>query len=259
MIKPYFSTKFGSLYLGKWHDLREVVAEKSVDMVLTDPPYNISKKNANIDRSKAASPVMRRESPLKFDFGDWDNMERVEFLEYTQQWLSFCISTTKERATIGSFFNKEDISFLGWEAHKFGVRTRTIISWHKNNPTPSFRQVNYLSACEFIWLGSRAAWKFNFSKQKEMHNFYSTSNASAYGKTGHPTEKPEELLSWLIRNHTDKGDLVFDPFGGSGTTAAVCEQLGRKWVLFEMNKEYCDMAAKRIGRESKQGKLELGK
>lgn len=127
----------------------------SVDAILTDPPYNISKENDNRDRSKLNSPIMRRESPLRYDFGEWDNMSREDFLEFTKQWLKECCRVLKDGGVIISFFNKEDISFLGWTAKEWNIRTRTIFTWCKSNPVPSFRKVNYLSATEFVWIGSK--------------------------------------------------------------------------------------------------------
>lgn len=63
------------------------IPDASVDLILTDPPYNISKLNDNRDRSKLNSPIMRRESPLRYDFGEWDNKTREEFMEFTKEWV----------------------------------------------------------------------------------------------------------------------------------------------------------------------------
>ena len=131
MIKPYYQDDWVTIYNG---DCLEVMEElPKVDLVLTDPPYNISKENDNRDRSKLNSPSMRRSNPLKYDFGEWDNLDRKSFLEFTNNWLEQCCEILKYGGTIISFFNKEDISYLGWQAKKFDIRTRTIISWHKTN------------------------------------------------------------------------------------------------------------------------------
>jgi len=223
------------------------MADESVDLIMTDPPYNISKLNDKRDRSKLNSPIMRRKKDLNYDFGEWDNMERQEFLDFTKEWLKECCRVLKKDGTIISFYNKEDISYLGWTAKEYGVRTRTIISWHKTNPVPSFRKVNYLSACEFIWIGSKGSFKtFNFKRQCEMHNFYETGNKSGYGLTEHPTEKPLDLIEHLMSIHSNKGDLILDCFMGSGTVAEACVKNKRNFIGFEINKEYCEMAEKRI-------------
>ncbi len=224
------------------------IPSNSVDCILTDPPYNISKLNDQRDRSKLNSPIMRRKKSLNYDFGGWDNMERKEFLEFTDKWLIECCRVLKDGGTFISFFNKEDVSYLGWQTKPLGIRTRTIISWHKTNPVPSFRKVNYLSACEFIWIGSKGdkSWTFNFGLQKEMHNFFETPNSSSYGKTKHPTEKPERLIEWLIKTHTNESDVVLDPFIGSGTTAIACINLKRNWIGIEKDEHYYEIARQRI-------------
>jgi site-specific DNA-methyltransferase (adenine-specific) len=236
------------LRLGDCLEIMKDMPDKSVDLVLTDPPYNISKLNDNRDRSKLNSPIMRRESPLKYDFGDWDNMGRVEFLEFTGKWLKECCRVLKDGGTIISFFNKEDISLLGWEGKKDGIRTRTIFTWCKTNPVPSFRKVNYLSATEFVWIGSKGekSWVCNFKMQKEMKNYFVTSNKSAYGKTSHPTEKPESLMRHFIEIHSSDNDTVLDCFMGSGTTAIACKELGRNFIGIEIDEKYFEIAKKRI-------------
>jgi len=223
------------------------IKDESVDLVIVDPPYNVSKENDQRDRTKMNSPIMRRKKAINYDFGEWDNMERQEFLDFTKEWLKECCRVLKKDGTIISFYNKEDISYLGWTAKEYGVRTRTIVSWHKTNPVPSFRKVNYLSSCEFIWIGSKGAYKtFNFKMQKEMHNFYETGNSSGYGESSHPTEKPLELIEHFIEIHTNKDDIVLDCFMGSGTTAVSCQRLKRNYIGFEISKEYCDIAKERL-------------
>jgi site-specific DNA-methyltransferase (adenine-specific) len=229
-------------------EILQQIADKSVDLVLTDPPYNISKENDNRDRSRLNSPIMRRSSPLKYDFGEWDNRNREEFMFFTSGWLKECCRVLKNGGTMISFFNKEDVSFLGWEAKKHGVRTRTIFTWVKTNPVPSFRKVNFLSATEFLWIGSKGDknWTFNFSQQKEMMNYYITANSSAYGETEHPTEKPLSLVSHLIQTCSNTGDLILDPFTGSGTTCVAAKNLGRRYIGIEKEEKYYNIAVDRI-------------
>ena len=238
-------------------ELMKELQDESIDCIITDPPYNISKENDNRDRSKADSPVMRRKSPLRFDFGEWDNKTREDFLQFTTNWLKECCRVLKDGGAIISFFNKEDISYLGWVGKKEGIRTRLIFTWCKSNPVPSFRKVNYLSATEYIWIGNKGtkAWTFNFKMQKEMKNYMITSNSSAYKKTGHPTEKPEELIKHFIEIHTNKGDVILDPFMGSGTTGVACQELQRNFIGFELDDKYFAIAKKRIEEASNQGRL----
>ena len=228
-----------------------------VDIIITDPPYNISQKGKILRRENFDSPLIRRSKALNYDFGAWDIKERGEFLRWTNSWLKECCRVLRDGGAILSFFSKEDISYLGWCAKKYGVRTRTIIAWHKTNPVPSFLKVNYLSSCEFIWVGSKGekAWTFNFGRQKDMHNFFETQNSSGYGETEHPTEKPINLLKELVKIHSNEGDTVADFFMGSGTTGVAAVQMGRKFTGVELDKDYFDAACKRIEDAQRQGKL----
>ena len=219
-----------------------------VDLILTDPPYNISKLNDNRDRSNMDSPIMRRKKPINYDFGAWDNMERQEFLDFTNDWFNLCVQLLKEGGALISFFSKEDVNFLGWIGKEYGMRTRTVFTWHKTNPVPSFRKVNYLSSCEYAWVGSKGekGWTFNFKQQKEMHNFFETPNKSSYGVTKHPTEKPLSMMEHLIEIHSNPNDLVLDCFMGSGTTGVACQELNRDFIGIEKVEEYYDIAKERI-------------
>lgn len=228
-----------------------------VDLIFTDPPYNVSKLNDNRDRSKMDSPIMRRKKPLNYDFGDWDNMERQEFLDFTKEWYSLCVDLLREGGTFISFFSKEDVNYLGWMGKDMGVRYRNTFTWHKTNPVPSFRKVNYLSSCEYIYMGSKgeSAWTFNFKQQKEMHNFFETPNKSSWGVTKHPTEKPVTLIKHLLEIHSNPYDTVLDCFMGSGTVGVGCVELGRNFIGIEMSDEYFSMASERINDAQKQQKL----
>lgn len=238
-------------------DLLDEVEDNSVDMILTDPPYNISQEGNNLSRSTLDSNLLRRESPIVLDFGEWDRMDDKEFLQFTDEWFSKCCKKLKDGGAFVSFYNKENISWFHWNCQKNGLRTRTIFSWHKTNPAPSFRQVNYLSACEFVWIGSKGdgKWKFNFGYQKDMHNFMETPNASSYGVTDHPTEKPLQLINHFLKIHTNEGDTVLDPFMGSGTTGVGCQQLGRNFIGIEKDEHYFNIAKQRIENEGKKEDL----
>ena len=244
--------EINKIHQGDCLEVMKNIEDNSINMILVDPPYNISQKNDNRDRTKCFSPVMRRTSKITYDFGEWDNKDREEFLKFTSEWLKECCRVLKDGGTIISFFNKEDISYLGWEAKKYDIRTRVIFTWHKSNPVPQFRKVNYLSATEFIWIGSKGkkAWTFNFKQQKEMHNYVITANGSSYKETKHPTEKPLSLIKHWIEIHSNAGDTILDCFVGSGTTALACKQLGRNFIGIEAIKEYVDMANLRLSQES---------
>mgnify|MGYP000565403589 CR=1 FL=1 len=92
----------------------------------------------------------------------------------------------------------------------------------------------------------------NFQYQKEMKNYYSTANKSIYGQTDHPTEKPVELFEKLVKVNSHEGDIVLDPFMGSGTTAVAALKQNRKFIGFEKDIDYYNISLKRIGKFDKK-------
>ena len=238
------------IYCGDCLEILPLLEDKSIDLCLTDPPYGISNKvyrEYGVDRSKFRSKIMRRKKAINFHFGEWDVWKtKEEFLEYTKKWLLGAIGVLKQNGTIISFFNKEDISYLNWEAYKQGIKTRTIFTWHKTNPVPSFRKVNYLSACEFIWIGSKGKMTFNFGYQKDMHNFFECPQCQGNDRTEHPTQKPLPLIKHFLEIHSKKSDLILDPFLGSGTTLVACKELGRCGIGIEISEEYSKVAVNRL-------------
>ena len=154
----------------------------------------------------------------------------------------------KSGAWLYIFFVKQKTGLFDlWLAPKYGVKARTIYVWVKTNPVPSFRKVNWNSGTEHIWVGTKGESRLkNFKDQKYMSNYFIYPNASAWKKTSHPTEKPEELIEHLIEVNTNKGELVLDPFTGSGTIPAVCKKLKRNFIAIEISKEYCEIARQRL-------------
>jgi len=228
--------------------------DNSVDLVLTDPPYNVSVDERSISRKNMSSGMMRRAKDINFDFGDWDIFEDDnDFLKFTEQWFSEVVRVMREGAWIYTFFDKQKTGYFDlYLAPKYEIKPRLIFIWLKSNPVPSFRKTNWLSATEHCWVGSKGKSKIkNFKYQKEMLNYFKTANKSIYGETEHPTEKPLSLISKLIEVNSNEGDVVLDPFIGSGTTALACLKNDRKFIGFERDENYYKMSLKRIGKFDK--------
>jgi DNA modification methylase len=230
-------------------EILKEIPNESVDLVITDPPYAISQRGKEISRKSLSSKSWKRDTSIKLDFGKWDNFETEEdFFEFTESWFKECVRVLKPKGWIYIFFDKQKIGYFDLLlAPKYNIKSRTIFAWLKTNPTPSFRKVNWLSASEFIWVGSKGKSKLkNFLAQKEMFNYMLTPNKSAYGKTEHPTEKPLSLIEKFILTSSNEDDIVLDPFLGSGTTAVACKKLGRKFIGIEKEQKYVDIANKRL-------------
>ena len=249
-----------TLYHGNALKILPTLPSESVDLVLTDPPYNVS--NGTVINRSYKHYVWRRPSSIKFDFGDWDKYEDAEFYDFTRAWFEEVSRILKDGGWFATFFSKERV---GWFVDPifgmfkdYGFKVRTVITWHKTNPTPSFRKVNFISSTEFIVVGSKGSSKIpNFLMQKEMHNFFETTNSSTYGETKHPTEKPLSLITWLMHILSKEGDTVLDPFLGSGTTMLAGLRLGRNVIGIEKESEYIKIIKDRLNWGSSLGDVEF--
>jgi len=225
------------------------IPDETADCLITDPPYKISIKGNKIIRTYKHYNWKRR-SDIGLDFGEWDRFwkDEKDYYLWTEEWFKECVRILKSGAWLYIFFDKQKTGLFDlWLAPKYGVKARTIYVWVKTNPVPSFRKVNWNSGTEHIWVGTKGESRLkNFKDQKYMSNYFIYPNASAWKKTSHPTEKPEELIEHLIEVNTNKGELVLDPFTGSGTIPAVCKKLKRDFIAIEISKEYCEIARQRL-------------
>lgn len=250
-----------SVIKGDCLEVLRTLADGSVDMVCTDPPFNISQSGVSLDRSQFKNKKMNRKAKVTLDYGEWDRKERSDFIDFTREWYGECARVLRDGGAFVSFFSKQDISLLAWIGEEYGIRFRTFFSWVKTNPMPSIYRRNYLSAVETAFIGSKGdkGWVFNFTTQQEMHNVYTTPNKSVYGETEHPCEKPLNLMRHFIKVHTNEGMTVLDPFMGSGTTGVAAVGLGRDFIGIEADEKWYSVACRRIEAErEKPRQLELG-
>jgi len=249
MIKPYYEEPNITIYCGDCLEVMKEIPDKSIDLVLTDPPYNISKEGNKIQRTYVHYNWKRR-SDIGLDFGKWDRnwKDDKEYFDWIALWFAECCRAMMEGAWIYIFFDKQKTGLFDLMlAPSLGIKSRCIYVWVKTNPVPSFRKVNWNSGTEHIWVGSKGKSKLkNFKLQKYMSNYFLSPTASAYKETKHPTEKPKKLLKHLIEVNTNQNNMVLDPFIGSGTTLVACKELCRKAIGIEISQEYCDIAIKRL-------------
>jgi site-specific DNA-methyltransferase (adenine-specific) len=224
MATPYYDQDGIVIYHGDYADV--VASIGRVDHVITDPPYNT--RAANIDLANRA--------PMRRDFGDWDAAwSPAPFLERVG-------AMVRPGGTLIAFTSDLLLSDFRESAR---WKARGTIVWIKSNPAPHPRP-QYVQATELIvWLtktGAAAVW--NGSGYTPNTLYY---NACAGAeRTEHPNQKPEALLIELITRHTNPGDLIFDPFMGSGTTLAAAKRIGRRAIGIDINERYCEIAATRL-------------
>ena len=212
--------------------------DNSIDLVVTDPPYNIASNN----RSTMIKGVPM--STMKV-WGQWDCFHPFDYDVFIMQVISECYRVLKEGGALYMFTSREHNGYFIRQAVARGFTYRNQLVMVKKNPVPSLSKKNWRSAFDLCFYVSKGKPKtFNFVTQKECKNFYLYANT--HRQTRHPTEKPLDFIKLLVAVGSSKGELVLDPFMGSGTTAVACQQLDRKFIGFENCREYITMARKRL-------------
>lgn len=215
--------------------VKELIAQNiKVDAVITDPPYNISKNNNFSTMNNPRKGV---------DFGAWDNNFDV------RAWISDYMKVIKDDGCMIIFCSYLYISFLIEELKKNDIDVKDVLVWKKSNPMPRNIHRRYVQDMEFaIWgVKKNAKWTFNKPENKPyLRSIFETSTVSGKERTNHPTQKSLELMKQMIRIHTNPGDVILDPFMGSGTTGVAALMENRKFVGIEVNPDYFELSLKRI-------------
>jgi modification methylase len=227
--------------------------EKSVDLVFADPPYNLQL------RQELWRPNMTRVDGVD---DDWDRFGGFqEYDAFTRCWLSACRRVLKDTGTLWVIGTYHNIYRIGAILQDLGYWILNDIVWIKTNPMPNFRGVRFTNAHEtLLWACKQpgAKYTFNHHAMKALNDDLQMRSdwlipicsgperVKVGGKKAHSTQKPEALLYRLLLASSNSGDVVLDPFFGSGTTGAVAKKLGRHWIGIEKDLEYVRMAGERI-------------
>jgi site-specific DNA-methyltransferase (adenine-specific) len=221
--------------LGDCFDILEKIDSNSIDLILTDPPYNISRES-NFKKNSEN----KKFNNISIDFGDWDqkeiNLDKI-FFESKR--------ILKKGGTIIIFYDVWKSLNIKFYAEKYGFKQSRICQWVKTNPVPINSKKNYLSnAIEFFFTFVKSGSPtFNSEYDRGIYNF-----PICHGneRTNHPTQKPLKLIQSIIEKHSKEGDIVLDPFGGSGTTAVASLLTKRSFILIEQNIDYYNLSLERI-------------
>jgi len=237
-----------NIFLGDCVDLMNRLPSNSIDLIFADPPYNLSNgKKLNITFIKSGG------KNLNTDKGEWDKFENIESYEnFTSNWLKEAYRILKENGSIWVAGSYHNIYTVGYYLQKIGFTLLNEILWHKTDATPNLSCTRFVADHEnFIWARKGKKNTFNYQILKELNGGKQMRSIWPKGKTSggkkvHPTQKPEWLLHRIIIATSYEGDLVFDPFLGSGTTAVVAKKLNRHFLGVEINKTFYDVAKERI-------------
>lgn len=224
------------LHLGDSYKLIKQIPDASVDLILTDPPYNLSNySTGNIKLS------WRKD--INNDVANWD---KIEFKP--ADWVKEFKRILKPS---GNIFGFTSYNLIGkWhEAFDSEFDTFQFMVWHKKNPVPKFRRAGFLNSCELIVCMWDKGHTWNFTNQKDMHNFIETPICMGIERVKnpfHPTQKPISVLEHIIKIASKEGDIVFDPFMGVGSTGVAALNLNRKFIGIEIDDKYLKATEKRL-------------
>lgn len=236
--------------VAKMHSL----PKKSVDMIFADPPYNLQLKGD-----------LHRPNNSKVDACDdhWDQFGSFQdYDKFTRDWLSAARDALTDDGSIWVIGSYHNIFRVGAIMQDLGFWILNDVVWRKSNPMPNFRGRRFTNAHEtMIWAAKseKSKYRFNYDSMKSLNEDLQMRSdwtlplctgserlKTDDGEKGHATQKPEALLYRVLMASTNPGDLVLDPFFGTGTTGAVAKKLGRDFIGIEREADYIKLAQKRI-------------
>ncbi len=230
-----------------------VLPEKSVDMVFADPPYNLQLQQElwRPDNSRVEAVT-----------DAWDQFGSfAEYDEFTRLWLTGCRRVLKDTGTLWVIGMYHNIYRVGSILQDLGFWILNDVVWVKDNPMPNFRGVRFTNAHEtLLWVQKLrgAHYTFNHHLMKALNDDLQMRSdwrlplctgkerLKINGSKAHATQKPEALLYRVLMASSNPGDVILDPFFGSGTTGAVAKRLGRRWIGIERDAGFARLAAERI-------------
>lgn len=227
------------ILFGDCYSLLNEIESESIDLILTDPPYNIS-RGSNFKHGSNN----KKYNNISLEFGEWDKQE----IDLDSLFFQFK-RILKKGGTCIMFYDVWKSDRIKFYTEKWKFKQLRICQWVKNNPVPINSKINYLSnAVEYFYTfvkGSRPT--FNSEYDNGIYNY-----PLCHGneRLEHPTQKPIKLIDSLILKHSKTGDIILDPFGGSGTTALSCINNKRNFVIIENNEVFFDMIQNRIKQKN---------
>ncbi len=229
--------------------------ETSVDLVFADPPYNLQLSQdlyrPNMTRVQAVDDA-------------WDQFDSLaDYDAFTRAWLGGCRRALKDDGALWVIGTYHNIFRIGTMLQDLGYWILNDVIWLKSNPMPNFRGVRFTNAHEtLIWACKSRGARYTFhhhamkalNDELQMRSDWmlpicsGAERLKADGKRAHSTQKPESLLYRVLLATTDPGDVILDPFFGTGTTGAVARRLGRRYIGIESRAEYVELARTRLHR-----------
>lgn len=255
MVSETLKSWVDKIHIGDCVEAMNSMPAGSVDMVFADPPYNL----------QLSGDLTRPESHKRVDGVDeaWDRFADFKtYDEFSLAWLTAVRRILKPNGTLWVIGSYHNIFRVGAQLQDLGYWILNDVIWRKANPMPNFRGRRFTNAHEtMIWCSRSedSKYRFNYESMKALNDDLQMRSdwylpicsggerlKDEDGKKAHPTQKPESLLHRVIMASTEVGDVVLDPFFGTGTTGAVAKRLGRHFIGLERENTYVNFATDRI-------------
>lgn len=218
---------------GDSYTILNEMEKDSIDMILTDPPFTISKESHfhKGDNTKFNN--------MTHDFGEWDKTRQDLFLM-----MKLFRKVLRPGGTLILFYDIWKTELLREACEQSGFKQPRVGIWLKTNPTPVNQDSNYLSnSHEFYFSFIHRPKRGNRGREHTFNSSYDNGvltypSCNRWESIGHPNQKPVELFKELIKKHSNEGDMILDPFSGSGTTSIAADSLGRNFICIENDTDY---------------------
>ncbi|MGX7926678.1 DNA methyltransferase [Tsuneonella sp. HG094] len=247
----------GRILAGDCVEAMRRLPDASVDLVFADPPYNLQ-LGGDLNRPDG--------SHVDAVTDHWDQFASFKaYDDFTRAWLTEARRVLKPDGALWVIGSYHNIFRVGAILQDLGFWILNDVVWRKTNPMPNFKGTRFTNAHEtLIWasMGEKSRYQFNYRAMKTLNDELQMRSDWTFpicsggerlkddsGHKAHPTQKPEALLYRVLLATTEKGDVVLDPFFGTGTTGAVATRLGREWIGCERESAYRQVATRRIEKE----------
>ena len=254
---PKDKLPLGQILSGDCVAAMRALPTSSVDLVFADPPYNLQ-LGGDLNRPDG--------SHVDAVTDEWDRFDSFAAYDaFTKAWLTQARRVLKPDGALWVIGSYHNIFRVGAILQDLGFWILNDVVWRKSNPMPNFRGTRFTNAHEtLIWAsqGEKARYQFNYRAMKTLNDELQMRSdwvlpicggaerlKDDAGHKAHPTQKPEALLYRVMLATSEKGDVVLDPFFGTGTTGAVAKRLGRSWIGCEREASYREVAYQRIDKE----------
>ena len=235
--------------------LLDRIDDNYFDAVITDPPYGLSGSLPKPEEVKHKSDFGNKQ--IYTSKGEWDSFKTKEGLEnFTRKWLDSSFRKLRKGGHLFTFGTHHNIFLTKRLLEEVGFTFRQMLIWYAPNSPPCPTNLIFAHNCEYIlWATKGSNYTFNNTKErginitkqiKDIFIMNSLSSTDPERVEGHPTQKPIELMEQLIKVSTNEGDLVLEPFLGSGTTMTACTRTNRHCFGFEVNPDYIPIIKKKV-------------